>query len=230
MTARTQDTEAPPPADAPTTAAARSSTPRRRSSRGRGYHGSSIDEIAQAAGISKALIYEHFPSKKDLHVSLLDMHVQELFDRLAATPATEEPGDVRLRNGLDAFLGWVEEQRGAFRMVFRDAADPEVADVVRRVQDQATARRRRADGHRADGAAPPASEARERGIRMLAQQLTGAMQALALWWDDNPEVPRSDVLDSAMDFCWLGLERVRDGEHISPDGTTAKRARARPRP
>ena len=48
-----------------------------------GYHGSSIDEIAQAAGISKALIYEHFPSKKDLHVSLLDKHVQELFERLA---------------------------------------------------------------------------------------------------------------------------------------------------
>src|SRR3954465_2386984 len=100
----------------------------------RGYHGASIDEIAQAAGISKALIYEHFPSKKDLHVSLLDMHVQELFDRLAANAATDDPGDVRLRNGLDAFLLWVEEQRGAFRMVFRDAADPEVAEVVRRIQ------------------------------------------------------------------------------------------------
>src|SRR3954462_15303737 len=87
----------------------------------RGYNGASIDEIAQAAGISKALIYEHFPSKKDLHVSLLDMHVQELFDRLAANAATDDPGDVRLRNGLDAFLLWVEEQRGAFRMVFRDA-------------------------------------------------------------------------------------------------------------
>ena len=42
----------------------------------RGYHASSIDEIAQAAGISKALIYEHFPSKRDLHVSLLERHVQ----------------------------------------------------------------------------------------------------------------------------------------------------------
>ncbi len=54
----------------------------------RGFHGASIDDIAQAAGISKALIYEHFPSKKDLHVSLLDMHVQELFDRLAVNAAT----------------------------------------------------------------------------------------------------------------------------------------------
>jgi AcrR family transcriptional regulator len=195
---------------------------------GRGYHGSSIDEIAQAAGISKALIYEHFPSKKDLHVSLLDMHVQELFDRLAANAATEEPGEVRLRRGLDAFLGWVEEQRGAFRMVFRDAADPEVADVVLRIQAQATAAV--AALMATEPMAPAASEqARERGIRMIAQQLTGGMQALALWWDENPDVPRSVVLDSAMDFVWLGLERVRDGEHMLPDGKTARRSRSRPR-
>ena len=193
---------------------------------GRGYHGSSIDEIAQAAGISKALIYEHFPSKKDLHGSLLDMHVQELFDRLAANAATQEPGDVRLRNGLDAFLGWVEERRAAFRMVFRDAADPEVADVVFRVQTQATAAV--AALMATEPMAPAASaEARERGIRMLAQQLTGALQALALWWDVNPEVPRQTVLDAAMDFCWIGLERVRDGQHSRPDAT-AKRARAKP--
>jgi len=39
-------------------------------------------------------------------------------------------------------------------------------------------------------------------------------------------VPRSVVVDSAMDFCWLGLERVRDGDHLRPDGTTAKRSRS----
>ena len=196
---------------------------------GRGYHGSSIDEIAQAAGISKALIYEHFPSKKDLHVSLLDMHVQELFDRLAANAATAEPGNIRLRNGLDAFFGWVEERRVAFRMVFRDATDPEVADVVRRVQGQATAAV--AALMATEPMAPAASEqAREQGIRMLAQQLTGGMQALALWWDENPDVPRSVVVDSAMDFCWLGLERVRDGEHLRPDGKVTRRARSGPRP
>jgi AcrR family transcriptional regulator len=188
---------------------------------GRGYHGSSIDEIAQAAGISKALIYEHFPSKKDLHVSLLEMHVRELFDRLAGA-ATDEPGAVRLRRGLDAFLGWVEEQRGAFRMLFRDAADPEVAEVVRRVQGQATTAV--AALMATEPMAPAASEqARELGIRMIAQQLTGGMQALALWWDEHPDVPRNVVLDSAMDFCWLGLERVRDGEHMRADGTHAKR-------
>src|SRR3954463_3362471 len=99
----------------------------------RGYHGASIDEIAQAAGISKALIYEHFPSKRELHVSLLEAEVQEVFSRLVESAATGEPGEVRLRQGVDAFLRWVEERGDAFRMLFRDAVEPEVAGVVGRL-------------------------------------------------------------------------------------------------
>jgi AcrR family transcriptional regulator len=179
-----------------------------------GYHGSSIDEIAQAAGISKALIYEHFPSKKDLHVSLLDMHVHELLERLAAGAGTQDPGDVRLRAGIDAFLGWVEERRGAFRMLFRDAVEPEVAEVLRRIQDQAVGAVAALMATEPAAPANDTPEARERGITMMAQQLSGALQSLALWWDEHPEVPREVVVDVAMDFCWLGLERVRDGERM----------------
>src|ERR687885_2023915 len=102
-----------------------------------GYNGASIDEIAQAAGISKALIYEHFPSKKDLHVSLLERHVQEIFTRLAQTADTDEPGEVRLRNGVDAFFEWVETNREAFRLLFRDTFEADVADALVRLQNQA---------------------------------------------------------------------------------------------
>src|SRR3954466_7428764 len=66
----------------------------------RGYHRASIDEIGQAAGISKALIHEHFPPKKHLLVSLLERHTQQIFVRLAQTAAAREPGEVRLRNGV----------------------------------------------------------------------------------------------------------------------------------
>src|SRR3954462_1955804 len=105
----------------------------------RGYNGASIDEIAQAAGISKALIYEHFPSKRDLHVSLLERSVQEVFERLADAAATSDPGEVRLRAGVDAFLEFAETHGAAFRMVFRDAVEPEVADLLITVQAQAAA-------------------------------------------------------------------------------------------
>src|ERR687889_1471827 len=105
---------------------------------GRGYHGASIDEIAQQAGISKALIYEHFPSKKDLHASLLERHVQEIFEALAQAAAGPEPGEVRLRAGVDAFLEWVETHPRAFRLVFRDNFEDEVAVAIARLQQQAT--------------------------------------------------------------------------------------------
>jgi AcrR family transcriptional regulator len=178
-----------------------------------GYHGSSIDEIATEAGISKALIYEHFPSKKDLHASLLEINMQELFERIAANAATDEPGDVRLRAGIEVFLAWVEERRGAFRMIFRDAADPEVVDALRRVQEQVTL------AVAAMMATEPRAEVQTRedtelGIRILAQQLTGGLQAVALWWEQHPEVSRTTLVDATMDFCWLGLERVRDGERF----------------
>src|SRR3954466_15698445 len=76
----------------------------------RGYHAASIDEIASEAGISKALIYEHFPSKKDLHASLLERHVQEIFERLAESAAGPDPGEVRLRAGVPALPAWGETQ------------------------------------------------------------------------------------------------------------------------
>src|SRR5436309_2887487 len=67
-----------------------------------GYHTSSIDDIARAAGISKALIYEHFESKQQLHLSLLESHAGELFERLATSAGQDEPGPARLASGVDA--------------------------------------------------------------------------------------------------------------------------------
>ena len=90
------------------------------------------------AGISKALIYEHFPSKRELHAALLRTTCRSSSGGSREAPASAQPGDVRLRAGVDAFLRFVEERREAWRMLFRDASDPEVAEVVRVMQAQAT--------------------------------------------------------------------------------------------
>jgi AcrR family transcriptional regulator len=182
----------------------------------RGYNGASIDEIAQAAGISKALIYEHFPSKKDLHVSLLERHTQEIFVRLAETADTDDPGEVRLRNGVSAFLEWVETHREAFRLLFRDTFELDVAEVLTRLQSQATGAI----------AALMAAEPAERGPRdretdfalaleAMAQQLSGATQSLAIWWQSHPDIEREWLVDRVMEYAWIGLERVRAGERAT---------------
>jgi len=172
-----------------------------------GYHGTSLEEVAQAAGISKALIYEHFASKRDLHASLLQHHVEELVVRLHANARSGATGEARLRGGVDVFLGWVQERRVAWRVFFRDAADPDVADVTAAVQAQVTgvvAALMAADPERA----APSSPADDRAVTQHAQLLAGAVQALANWWHDHPDVPREELVDRVMEFAWTGLERV----------------------
>jgi AcrR family transcriptional regulator len=183
----------------------------------RGYHAASIDEIAQKAGISKALIYEHFPSKKDLHASLLERHTLDIFERLAQSAATPDPGEVRLRAGVDAFLQWVETHPRAFRLLFRDNFERDVAELLFTLQQQATA------AIAGLMASEPIAEVhndvsdaeRRLAVEMFAQQLSGSVQSLALWWQDHPKVKRQFLVDSVMDFAWLGLERVRGGERVT---------------
>jgi hypothetical protein len=57
-------------------------------------------------------------------------------------------------------------------------------------------------------------ESDRRAIEMLGQQLTGAVQSLALWWGDHPECSREALVDSVMNFAWVGLERLRAGERF----------------
>jgi AcrR family transcriptional regulator len=178
----------------------------------RGFHGTSIDDIARAAGISKALIYGHFSSKEQLHMSLLEQNAGELFERLAAAVAAVESAE-RLSAGLDAFFAFVEERRGAWRMLFRETADPDVAALMDRVVAQVTAVVAALIAEDPGARKMGEDEAvRREAIDMLAQMLVGAVQSLANWWADHQEVPRRRLLELAMDFAWLGLERLSRGE------------------
>jgi len=182
----------------------------------RGFHGASLEDVAAQGGVSKALIYEHFDSKRELERALLEMHVHELLGRVTAAITAADSEEERLRAGVDAFLAFVEERPVAWRLLFRNVGDPDIAEAFSRLQQEvsgtiaalmaATAPRRFRD------AEPDFEQATE----MMAQQLTGAVQSLANWWDDHRAVPRERVLELAMDFAWVGLERLGSGERWRP--------------
>jgi hypothetical protein len=49
-------------------------------------------------------------------------------------------------------------------------------------------------------------------VEMIAQQMVGAMQSLADWWDLHRNVPKEEVVQAAMDFAWIGQERISQGQ------------------
>ena len=185
----------------------------------RGYHAASIDDIASEAGVSKALIYEHFASKQELYADLIARNARELNQRVAgALVGVEvESGVGRLATGLEAFFAFVEERRDAWRMLFRETSDPDAAAVVDRMIEQVTVE---VTGLIAldPGARALGEGGDEPALRLLAEMLVGGVQSMANWWADHPEVSRAQMVEIAMDFAWLGLERLSRGERWSSAG------------
>jgi AcrR family transcriptional regulator len=176
-----------------------------------GYHETSLDSVAERAGVSKALLYEHFASKRELYVAVLEIHVHELVERISGAVAAAEPGEPRLLAGLEAFFGFVEERRGTWRLMFRNAGDPDVAVRFERLRDEVAAAIVQLMSEEVDRKGldfPDLPQA----VAMIAQQLVGAMQSLADWWDLHRDVPRDEVIQVAMDFAWIGQERISQGQ------------------
>jgi AcrR family transcriptional regulator len=168
-----------------------------------GYHAAALEDIAAAAGVSKALIYEHFESKRALHTALLGANAAEIFRRLEEGAAQGRTGAERLRNGIDAFLAFVEDNREAWRALSRDAADPVVAEVASHLQERATA---------VVGALLAAGGAEDgQRAEIRAQLLSGAVQALATWWDGHRDVPRAVLVERAMELFRPAVERAPAG-------------------
>jgi AcrR family transcriptional regulator len=178
------------------------------------YHEVSLDTVAERAGVSKALLYEHFASKRELYQAMLELHTQDLVGRIGTAVTAAEPGEPRLLAGLNAFLDFVQDRRGGWRVIFRNAGDPDVAASIGQLRDGVAAAVAALMSEEAEEAFPDAPE-REQMLQMVAQQLVGAMQSLADWWELHPEVPREEVLQAAMDFVWVGQDRLSRGERWS---------------
>jgi AcrR family transcriptional regulator len=179
----------------------------------RGYQEASMIEIARAAGITPAVIYDHFASKAELQINLLERQTGELLTFVGAAVAGEfKDTTERIRVGVDAFFIFVEENPYAWRMLFRDPpTDPAILSTYRRIHSQATA----GIAHFLKASAPPAlleDPQAERDLEMFAEMLKMAQNGLAVWWYDHRDVSRRELVDRVLEFCWIGLERLAAGE------------------
>jgi AcrR family transcriptional regulator len=185
----------------------------------RGYEHVRIDDVAAAAGISKALIYEHFSSKQELYLELMNTAAAEMLGRLvqaASAPGMEGP--LRMENAAAAGFQYVQEHPHAFHMFVRDVTDPEISDHQQEL-------RRGAVTAMADVMEMEPPETREgasrRQTEQLGEMIVGGWYALADWWLRHPEVPREELITSMLGFMWLGLGQMQDGArwHLTLGGS-----------
>lgn len=107
-----------------------------------GFHGASMNDVADAAGVTKPVLYQHFDSKQELFVALLDAVGHRMHSAITAATAVESNGRSQTVAGFRAYFRWVAEDHDGFRLLFGGAARHEDAfsDRVRRItSDVATA-------------------------------------------------------------------------------------------
>jgi AcrR family transcriptional regulator len=148
----------------------------------RGFHAVSMDEIAEQAGISKPMLYHYFGSKEGLYVAYVRQEGSALLAGMReATDPTAPPAD-RLWAGTLAFLGYVDEHRPGWALLYQEAASQggplaaEVAELRARIAAIVHRLFVTGAGDDADGT----SEA-------LAHAFVGAGESVANWWLDHPQ-------------------------------------------
>ena len=170
-----------------------------------GYHAAAMDDIAERAGVSKPVLYQHFPGKLELYLALLDTQAEALTDAVVAALATTDDNHERVHAVLSAYFAFVarddtEDAAGAFRLIFESdlVNDPEVRRRVESVTERTMTAV--ADTVAADtGLSRPEAE-------LLATALTGSAQVVARWWlaTEQP-VSREHAIELLEALLWRGI-------------------------
>ncbi|MFM1789040.1 MAG: hypothetical protein RLZZ12_389 [Actinomycetota bacterium] len=100
-----------------------------------GYHSASMDEIAERASVSKPVLYQHFPSKLDLYLAVLDLHVDSLVFAIQKAIASNKENRNRVKATIDAYFGFIEGEGEAFRLLFESdmSVEPQVRERLERM-------------------------------------------------------------------------------------------------
>ena len=103
----------------------------------RGYRATTMDDIAEAAGVTKPLVYQHFDSKRALYLELMDVVSGKVIEAITSATAQADGPRQQVELGFAAYFEMVVGNEDAFRLLYgRDAPDdPELGDALRRVED-----------------------------------------------------------------------------------------------
>jgi AcrR family transcriptional regulator len=165
-----------------------------------GYHAAAMDDIAERAGVSKPVLYQHFPGKLELYLALLETHcdaiVQKVRDAMTNTTDNKE----RVSGAVRAYFDFVHHESGAFRLVFETDLRNEAAvrERVDRVESGCIAAI--TDAIISDTGVSRAH------AELLASGLVGAAETAAQFWVSSArEVPKEEAEALLAALSWRGI-------------------------
>lgn len=165
-----------------------------------GYHAAAMDDIADRAGVSKPVLYQHFPGKLDLYMALLDQHCESLIQAVRTALSSTSDNKLRVAATMEAYFSYVEHEGGAFRLVFESdlTNEPAVRDRVDKVSVEC-----------AEAVCEVIAEDTNRPqdqSMLLAMGLTGMAQITARYWlGSGQSIPRDAAAQLVSSLAWRGI-------------------------
>jgi AcrR family transcriptional regulator len=179
----------------------------------KGFDATSVEEIAQRAGVSKPVVYEHFGGKEGLYAVVVDREMRALLDSITGALTSQGHPRELLERAAFALLDYVESSTDGFRILVRDSPVAQstgsfaslISDAASQVEhimaNQFTTR----------GFDPVFAP-------MYAQMLVGMVALTGQWWLDARRPGKADVAAHLVNLAWNGLSgleaepRLRDGD------------------
>jgi AcrR family transcriptional regulator len=171
-----------------------------------GYHATSMNDVAEAAGVTKPVLYQHFSSKRELFIELLADIGAELRDTIAKATTDAAGPRQQIENGFRAYFNYVGEHTDSFKVLFGSGArrDPEFASFARSVETSiadAIAELIVVEGE------PVAQRL------MLAHSIVGMTESASRYWLSHDREPDVDTLATQLSqLAWAGLRGIRSAE------------------
>ena len=165
-----------------------------------GYHSAAMDEIADRANVSKPVLYQHFPSKLELYLAVLDLHIDSLVFAIQKAIASNRENSSRVAATVEAYFGFIDSEGEAFRLLFESDMnlEPQVRERLNRMTYDCAA-------------AVSAVISVETGLAkeesmMLAVGLIGTVQTTARHWlDRDGKIDRTRATELVMNLIWRGI-------------------------
>jgi AcrR family transcriptional regulator len=175
----------------------------------KGYHAAAMDDIADAAGVSKPVLYQHFPSKLDLYLALLDQSCYRLVEVVEDALASTDDNADRVIATVAAFYEFISSESGDFRFVFESdlTGDGAVQERLSRVNDEIS------DAIAsviAEDTSLPSQQA-----KLLAVSLVGIAQVSARYWisGGTSAITLDEAKHLVSNLAWRGISGFPLTEH-----------------